>query len=288
MRYFVGAVAILAALLAATPVPSPGSSVDPKIEAMAKAWITHLETGTVDRSQLTARANAIATPTFLKESAKQFGSLGPLTAFSFSGSQAIVGPQTHEHVTTYTFLATFRQGQFDWQMTLDAKGEIASLMIKPHEQHAHLSEGRLIAALRTKLTGESDAGRFSGAAIVARNGTPVFAQAYGFADRAKAIPNTLDTQFRLGSMNKMFTAVAIVQLMQAGKIDLHATLGTYVPDYPNKDVASKVTIDELLTHTGGTGDFFGPEFDAHRLQLRSLDDYVATFGKRGFVTPLGH
>jgi CubicO group peptidase (beta-lactamase class C family) len=46
-------------------------------------------------------------------------------------------------------------------------------------------------------------------------------------------------------------------------------------------VAGKVTIHHLLTHTGGTGDIFGPEFAAHRLELRTLSDYVALYGKRG-------
>jgi CubicO group peptidase (beta-lactamase class C family) len=82
-------------------------------------------------------------------------------------------------------------------------------------------------------------------------------------------------------MNKMFTAVAILQLVQAGKVELTAPLGTYVPDYRNKDVASKVTIHDLLTHTGGTGDIFGPDFDAHRTQLRTLADYVRLYGSRG-------
>ncbi len=281
------AVVMFAVLLGATPAPSPVPSVDPKIEALARAWVKHMEMGTVDRSQLTARANAISTPAFLKESARQFGPLGPLTGFSFLGSQAILGPQTHLPYTMYTFLATFHRGQFTWQMTLDGHGKIGAIMIAPYQPHFHLSEDRLIAALRVELARDSKAGTFSGAAIVAKNGTPVFAQAYGLADRAKNIRNTLDTRFRLGSMNKMFTAVAIMQLVQAGKIDLHKTLGAYVRDYPNKDIASKVTIAELLTHTGGTGDFFGPEFDAHRLQLRTLDDYVALFGKRGFVGPVG-
>jgi CubicO group peptidase (beta-lactamase class C family) len=46
-------------------------------------------------------------------------------------------------------------------------------------------------------------------------------------------------------------------------------------------VATKVTIAELLQHTGGTGDIFGPEFEAHRLELRDLEDYVKLFGARG-------
>ena len=82
-------------------------------------------------------------------------------------------------------------------------------------------------------------------------------------------------------MNKMFTAVAILQLVEAGKVKLTAPLGTYLPDYPNRDVATKVTIHQLLTHTGGTGDIFGPDFDAHRNELRTLADYVKLYGKRG-------
>lgn len=145
----------------------------------------------------------------------------------------------------------------------------------------HLSAGDLIAALRAKLQQDTAADRFAGAVLVAQDGKPVFAQAYGLADREHKTPNTLETRFRIGSMNKMFTAVATLQLVQAGKVRLDAPLGTYLTDYPNKDLASKVTIQQLLTHTGGTGDIFGPEFAAHRLELRTVADYVSLYGKRG-------
>ena len=145
----------------------------------------------------------------------------------------------------------------------------------------HLSEAEIITAMRTKLDEESKADRFSGAALLARNGKTVFAQAYGLADREKKTPNQLKTRFRLGSMNKMFTAVATLQLVQAGKLDLKTPFGKYLTDYPNQDVASKVTIEQLLTHTGGTGDIFGPEFEKHRLELKTLQDYVTLYGKRG-------
>ena len=143
-----------------------------------------------------------------------------------------------------------------------------------------LSEGELVTALRRKLDEDVAAGRFSGAALLAKNGKAIFAQAYGLADREKKIPNTLKTRFRIGSMNKMFTAVAILQLVQSGKLDLKAPLGKYLTDYPNKDVASKVTIEQLLSHQGGTGDIFGPEFDKRRLELKSLQDYVSLYGSR--------
>src|SRR5260370_42507647 len=81
-------------------------------------------------------------------------------------------------------------------------------------------------------------------------------------------------------MKKMVTAVSIVQLVQDGKIKLTDPLGKYITDYPNQEVATKVTIHHLLTHTGGTGDIFGPEYNAHRLELKTLNDYVALYGKR--------
>ncbi len=146
-----------------------------------------------------------------------------------------------------------------------------------------MNEGAALAALRAELEKRVAADRFAGAVLVARKDKPLFSGAYGLADREKKIPNKLTTRFRIGSMNKMFTAVAVLQLAQAGKIKLTDPIGKYLTDYPNKDLASKVTIHHLLTHTGGTGDFFGPEFDAHRLELRTLQDYVKLYGKRGLA-----
>jgi len=143
-----------------------------------------------------------------------------------------------------------------------------------------MSESDALAALRSKLQQDAAADRFAGAILVAKHGKPIFGEAYGLADRDKKIPNTLETRFRIGSMNKMFTATAVLQLVQAGKVKLTEPLSTYLPDYPNKEIASNVTIHQLLTHTGGTGDIFGPEFEAHRLELRTLDDYLKLYGTR--------
>jgi D-alanyl-D-alanine carboxypeptidase len=144
----------------------------------------------------------------------------------------------------------------------------------------HLSDAELIAALRKRLDESVSADKFSGAVLVAKNGKPVFMQAYGLADREHKTPNTLKTRFRIGSMNKMFTAVAVLQLVQAGKLKLDDPLGKYLTDYPNKELAAEVTISELLSHTGGTGDFFGPESDKHRLELKTHEDYVKLYGSR--------
>jgi D-alanyl-D-alanine carboxypeptidase len=145
---------------------------------------------------------------------------------------------------------------------------------------ARLSQSELIAALRTKLEKDASTDNFAGTVLLAKDGKPIFTGAYGMADREKKTPNTLNTKFRIGSMNKMFTAVSILQLVQAGKIALNDPVGKYLTDYPNKEIATKVTIQHLLTHTGGTGDFFGPQFEAHRLDLKTLQDYLKLYGER--------
>jgi CubicO group peptidase (beta-lactamase class C family) len=145
---------------------------------------------------------------------------------------------------------------------------------------ARTSEREALVALEAKLDEASGSGAFFGAMRVSRNGETVFDYVSGQADRERGVPNTRDTKFRIGSMNKMFTAVAILQLVEAGKITLDTPIATYLPHYPNKDLASRVTVKHLLTHTGGTGDFFGPQFMERRLQLCEHSDYVALFGSR--------
>jgi len=137
-----------------------------------------------------------------------------------------------------------------------------------------LSQKELISELRARLEQETTEDSFSGAVLIARNGAPIFAEAYGLADRERVTRNTVKTRFRLGSITKMFTGVATLQLVEAGKVRLDDPLGKYLSDFPQKEVATKVAVEHLLNHTSGTGDIFGPEFDARRMQLRTLSDFA--------------
>lgn len=141
---------------------------------------------------------------------------------------------------------------------MDADGAIASLVARADELAAR------------------DA--FSGVMLVADGDQVLLHRAWNRTGDAEA-PVRPDSRFRIGSMNKMFTAVATLQLVQAGRLSLDGTVGQYLPGYEDPGVAA-VTIRQLLTHAGGTGDFFGPEFDASRLSLRTHDDYVRLFQKR--------
>jgi D-alanyl-D-alanine carboxypeptidase len=144
-----------------------------------------------------------------------------------------------------------------------------------------MAQADAVAALRDHAEQRAGADEFAGAVLVARDGKVLLQDAWGRADRTAGTANTPATRFRIGSMNKMFTAVATLQLVEAGRLALDDPIGKHLPNYPNRDVAAKVTVRHLLTHTGGTGDIFGPEFDRNRMRLREHRDYLKLYGSRG-------
>ena len=98
-----------------------------------------------------------------------------------------------------------------------------------------ISQTELVWRMTTSLDSLAKAGQFSGVVLLAKNGAPVFQHAYGVSDRERRIANNPKTAFNLGSINKVFTQIAILQLRAAGKLDLDSTIATYWPDYPNSD-----------------------------------------------------
>jgi D-alanyl-D-alanine carboxypeptidase len=139
-------------------------------------------------------------------------------------------------------------------------------------------EAELVAAVREHLGSKTAADEFSGVVLVARNDRVVFHEAYGSADRDKAIPNRKDTKFNLGSINKNFTRVAVLQLANRGRLSLDDTIGKFLPSYPNARAAGNVTIRHLLNMTSGIGDFFGDRYDATpKEKIRTLQDYLPLF-----------
>ncbi|MCP4709365.1 MAG: beta-lactamase family protein, partial [Planctomycetes bacterium] len=91
------------------------------------------------------------------------------------------------------------------------------------------------------------------------------------------IPNKTDTKFKLGSMNKMFTGVAIAQLVQQSKLAFDDPIIKHLPDYANREVAEKVTIHHLLTHTSGMDAYWDAMFNMDWTTLRSVADFAGLF-----------
>lgn len=181
--------------------------------------------------------------------------------------------------------ASDRAARFTLTARDDGVGENLVMSARPVSLPPEFAIPRLsmqdaLAALAARAEEQTRQDRFAGVVLVARNGEILFERAYGYADRESRTPVTLDTQFRMGSMNKMFTAVATLQLVEAGKLALDGVVGQYLPFYPNRQVATKVSVRHLLTHTGGTGDIFGSEFEKHRLELKEHADYLKLFATR--------
>jgi CubicO group peptidase (beta-lactamase class C family) len=132
--------------------------------------------------------------------------------------------------------------------------------------------GRELEAFVRKL---ATADLFSGTVLLARNGVVVYKGAYGIANKDFNAPNRIDTKFNLGSMNKMFTSVAIAQLVETGKLSFDDPLSKFIPDFPNADAAKKIQIKHLLSHTAGLGGYFSERYDnLSREKLRTVDDMM--------------
>jgi D-alanyl-D-alanine carboxypeptidase len=125
-----------------------------------------------------------------------------------------------------------------------------------------LPESEIVAALKKELAAQAAADELSGVVLLAKDGKPLFRQAYGMADLGLKVPNNPQTKFNLGSINKMFTRTAVEQLALDGKLSLDDTIAKWIPDYPDPDVAAKVTVRQLLEMRSGLGDIFTPEFQA--------------------------
>ena len=129
--------------------------------------------------------------------------------------------------------------------------------------------------------------KLSGVVLVAKDGVTVASKVAGIANKATNAPIDLNTKFNLGSMNKMFTAVAIAQLVQAAKLSFTDTVGKQLPDYPNKEVAAKVTIHHLLTHTSGLGMYWNDKFMAQREKLLTVAAHLPLFASDPLAFPPG-
>ena len=120
---------------------------------------------------------------------------------------------------------------------------------------------------------------FTGAVLVARNGEVLFSQGYGLADRDQDLPNTPQTKYRLGSITKQFTAMAILMLQAQGKLTVQDPVCRYISECP--EMWQGITIHQLLTHTSGIPDFTGlPDYEITRSMPSSPLQTMARFKDR--------
>ncbi|MGM0580714.1 MAG: serine hydrolase domain-containing protein [Bacteroidota bacterium] len=117
----------------------------------------------------------------------------------------------------------------------------------------------------------------SGVVLVGRGEEVIFQKAYGSANQSFDIPNNIDTKFLVGSLTKQFTAVLVMQLVEADQLNLDESISTYLPDFRN-DLGDKITIRHLLTHTHGI-----PNADlTNRYKSMSKEEFVSEYCETDF------
>lgn len=122
-----------------------------------------------------------------------------------------------------------------------------------------LTSKQLTAEYDKILSEQFKPGETGCAALVAKNGQVIYRKAFGMADLELNVPMQPDMVFRIGSITKQFTAIAILQLMEQGKLSLQDEITKFIPDYPMH--GHSITIEHLLTHTSGIKSYTNvPEF----------------------------
>jgi len=147
-----------------------------------------------------------------------------------------------------------------------------------------MSREEMAAAIGRYLDEHAAHGDLSGTVLVAQGGDVLFRGAYGLAHRGFGIPNHLGTRFDLGSINKVFTHVAVARLLADGKLSLDDTVAHWLPDYPNREVAARVTVRHLVNHSSGLGDIFTDEYRASSKTLyRRPEDFFPLFASQSLL-----
>lgn len=123
---------------------------------------------------------------------------------------------------------------------------------------------------------------FSGTVLIAKNDSILFKKAYGFAHLGHKVKNNTETKFSYASIGKSFTAVAIFQLIEKGKIALEDPIGKFLPNYGNKTARDSITVELLLKHRSGLPNYFHyKEFlSVTKDQFRTLESLEKLYENR--------
>jgi CubicO group peptidase (beta-lactamase class C family) len=271
---------MLVGLIACLCAPMATAQAENPAERRAKEFAGLLDTG--NRAELVKYAKENFAPNFLNIPMEQhlgfFSSVHDFTRglefHSFQDSKPQEATALLRSKLTGQWLALFIR------VEPDAPHRIAGLGLRQPKppssaQAKKLTLDQIAQEMKAFMKKLADADVFSGTVILAKDGVPIFKGAYGMANKDFNAPNRIDTKFNLGSMNKMFTSVAIAQLVERGKLSFDDPLSKFVPDFPDKAAAEKIKIKHLLTHTAGLGGYFSRAWgESSRALYRTVDDMM--------------
>lgn len=156
---------------------------------------------------------------------------------------------------------------FELTLTLNAQNKVVEMdvyevRVPEYPVQKFKNETEMLSALKATAEALNRTHIFSGTILLAKKDQILFQYACGDANKSKQIKNNINTLFNIGSMNKMFTATAIMQLVEQGKLKLNDPISKYIDStWLPTSITNKVTIHHLLSHSSGLGDFFGPAYD---------------------------
>ncbi len=212
---------------------------------------------------------------------------------AFKGTFRRTGRQSFHSIRNYTpargeneMVIILRDRNFDsWramslQFEESDERKISSLAFNnartpSNVKESPLSEVEMLEKAKKIMQRLKDKDIFSGTLLIAKDDKVLYEFACGEASKRFHVPNNIDTKFNLGSMNKMFTCTAIMQLVEKGKVSLDDPMSKYVDEsWLPKSITDKITIHHLLTHTSGLGSYFNQTYwESSRQMFVELDDY---------------
>ncbi len=138
-----------------------------------------------------------------------------------------------------------------------------------------LPDGQIANRVEAYLKPFVETGNLTGTVLVARKGRVLFRHSYGMANYELRVQNSPETRFHIASVSKAFTAAAILQLQEQGRLSVADPLSRFVPDFPNGD---RITLDNLLTHTSGIPDINDlSDYDTFARSPHTIAQLVAKF-----------
>ncbi len=138
-----------------------------------------------------------------------------------------------------------------------------------------LTREQLVEQARKLVQDRADQDGFSGAVLLAQGDEVLLTFAAGEACKSFHAKNDVETRFNLGSMNKMFTSVAIAQLAEQGRLSYDDPISKWVDEsWLPRDVTERITVFHLLTHGSGLGSYFNETYQKSSRELfRKVEDY---------------
>jgi len=152
---------------------------------------------------------------------------------------------------------------------------VCILLLSCPASSQNVSDPPVVGQIEAYLKPFVDTGNFTGAILVARKKRVIFRRAYGMANYELLVPNSPDTRFHIASVSKPFTAMAVLQLQEQGRLNVTDLVAKFVPNFPNGD---RITLEHLLTHTSGIPNVNDlPDYDTFARSPHTPAELVAKF-----------